>query len=129
MFWSRFGLPPIPPPPPFSFGTHERDRRVATGIAAAPHENRRAGGASAQSVGRARGRRGGRRGAPLSCRNETDSLSSLSPDAGSVVARHGGAQGASREEAELLPVFLGQADQALHLLVVDADRLAKLFDD
>lgn len=35
----------------------------------------------------------------------------------------------SSQEPELLPVLLRQADEALHLLRVDADRLAKLLDD
>ena len=35
----------------------------------------------------------------------------------------------SSQEPELLAVLLRQADQALHLLRVDADRLAKLLDD
>ena len=35
----------------------------------------------------------------------------------------------SRQKAQLLAILLGQPDQALHLLVVHADGLAKLFDD
>jgi len=35
----------------------------------------------------------------------------------------------SRQETELLPILLGQPDQALHLLGVRADGLAKLLDD
>ena len=35
----------------------------------------------------------------------------------------------SSQEPELLPVLLREADQALHLLRVDADGLAKLLDD
>lgn len=35
----------------------------------------------------------------------------------------------SRQKAQLLAVFLGQPDEALHLLGVDPDGFAKLFDD